>query len=108
MDYLLNMIQPSQDEDRDVDDMSLDERLELHLQLTNNKEFICQDINNVLDINQDITDIINPNILTDLEIFEDNDNADTNAVFGRLNCSESLFGESYLTEMLRKPIRNIL
>jgi len=107
MDYLLNMIQPSQDEDRDVDDMSLDERLELHLQLTNNKEFICQDINNVLDINQDITDIINPNILTDLEIFEDNDNTDTNAVFGRLNCSESLFGESYLTEMLRKPIRNI-
>ncbi len=107
MDELFNMFQSSDNEEKDIDDMSIDERLALHLQITENKEYISDDIINVLDINQDITDIINPNILLDLEIFEDNENNTENTVFSRLNCTETLFGENYLKEMLKKPIRNI-
>ena len=58
MDELFNMFQSSDNEEKDIDDMSIDERLALHLQITENKEYISDDIINVLDINQDITDIL--------------------------------------------------
>ena len=108
MDNLLSLFDNQcNGEDIDPDELSLEERIEIHLSLNTDNEIICDDINNVLEIDQKITNLINENILLDLEIFIDNENKQKNTVFQKLNKTESLFGRSYLIEMLKKPIRDI-
>ena len=108
MDTLLSLLDnQTTGEDVDPDDMSLEERIELHLSINTDSQLICNDINHVLEIDQNITTLINENILLDLEIFVDNENKTKNTVFQKLNKTESLFGQSYLIEMLKKPIRDI-
>ena len=108
MDNLLSLFDNQcNGEDIDPDELSLEERIEIHLSLNTDNEIICNDINNVLEIDQKITNLINENILLDLEIFIDNENKQKNTVFQKLNKTESLFGRSYLIEMLKKPIRDI-
>ena len=108
MDTLLSLLDnQTTGEDIDPDDMSLEERIELHLSINTDSQLICNDINHVLEIDQNITTLINENILLDLEIFVDNENKTKNTVFQKLNKTESLFGQSYLVEMLKKPTRDI-
>ena len=108
METLLSLLDnQTTGEDIDPDDMSLEERIELHLSINTDSQLICNDINHVLEIDQNLTTLINENILLDLEIFVDNENKTKNTVFQKLNKTESLFGQSYLVEMLKKPTRDI-
>ncbi|GAF79638.1 unnamed protein product, partial [marine sediment metagenome] len=56
MDTLLSLFdnQPT-GEEVDPDDLTLEERIELHLSLNTDNQLICNDINNVLEIDQQIT-----------------------------------------------------
>ena len=108
MENILSLFENNNDDvEKDIDEMTLEERMELHFAMESDKQLIRADIDKTLEIDQNITDIINKNILLDLEIFIDNNNTLENTVFSRLNKTKSLFGESYLIEMLKKPIRDI-
>ena len=95
------------DEEKDIEDMDLDEKIDFHFKQESDKVVINNEINRILRINQKISPIINDNILIDLEIFVDNDNNVENTIFSRINSTKSLFGENYLIEMLKNPIRDI-
>jgi DNA mismatch repair protein MutS len=108
METIFNLFESQcKEESKEPEEMTLEEKIELHLAMTTDKQLICNDINTTLSINQDISSIINNNILLDLELFVDNDNNIKNTVFNRINYTQSLFGENYLIEMLKKPIRDI-
>ena len=62
MDTLLSLLDnQTTGEDIDPDDMSLEERIELHLSINTDSQLICNDINHVLEIDQNITTLINEN-----------------------------------------------
>ena len=115
MNILLDYVNKSQsltdknieDEEKDIEDMDLDEKIDNHFKQNSDKILINNEINRILRINQKISPIINENILIDLEIFIDNDNNTDNTVFSRLNETKSLFGENYLIEMLKYPVKDI-
>ena len=98
---------PGNNEEKDIDDMDLDEKIDFHFKQDSDKIVINNEINRILRINQNISSIISDNILIDLEIFVDNDNNDDNTVFSRLDKTKSLFGRNYLIQMLKFPIRDI-
>lgn len=98
---------PGNNEEKDIDDMDLDEKIDFHFKQDNDKIVINNEINRILRINQNISSIISDNILIDLEIFVDNDNNEDNTIFSRLDNTKSLFGRNYLIEMLKFPIRDI-
>ena len=108
MENLLNLFQnQSNEENVDPDDMSLDERIQLHFDLNKDTSLITKHIDKTLNVDQNISNIINDNILLDLELFVDNENNEVNTIFSKIDCTESLFGKSYLIEMLKKPLRDI-
>ena len=59
MDTLLSLLDnQTTGEDIDPDDMTLEERIELHLSINTDSQSICNDINHVLEIDQKITTLI--------------------------------------------------
>ena len=97
----------TESEEKDIEDMDLDEKIDFYFKQDSDKVVINNEINRILRVNQKISPIINDNILIDLEIFIDNDNKLENTIFSRLNYTKSLFGENYLKEMLKNPVKDI-
>jgi len=95
------------DEEKDIEDMDLNEKIDFHFKQESDKVVINNEINRILRINQKISPIINANILIDLEIFVDNDNNAENTIFSKIDYTRSLFGKNYLIEMLKNPTRDI-
>ena len=57
---------PGNNEEKDIDDMDLDEKIDFHFKQDNDKIVINNEINRILRINQNISSIISDNILIDL------------------------------------------
>ena len=65
----------TEDEEKDIEDMDLDEKIDFHFKQDSDKVVINNEINRILRINQNISSIINNNILMYLVFRQNNSNS---------------------------------